>query len=207
VLFRRIQDRLATTTLEALRDQIKRITPSITQAQLGVTKPWTSRWQTAASVQLTSTGAIPPVPEVAGFESGRPATGHIVTASAQLIGLNLYSARDTHVWSTSLISSTALRGTLVSYNNSSFVAGVWQAEPSLQFYRDRSNAGTRTRRWTPGLRITYRGWKRWALESNLTVEFGRASRTSPDPRQPGLQMTTHETTHRTLWSLGARYEF
>ena len=41
----------------ALRDQIKRTTPMVTQAQLGITKPWTRNWQTAASVQLTNTGA------------------------------------------------------------------------------------------------------------------------------------------------------
>lgn len=207
VLFTRIQDKLATTTLQALREQIKRITPTITQAQIGVTKPWSKTWQTAASLQLTNTGAIPPVPEVAGFENGRPATGDIVTTSAQLIGLNLYSSRDTHVWSASAIRSPTLHGELLGYNNSSFVAEVWQFEPSLQFYRDRSDTGTRTRRLTPGLRITYRGWQRWALESNLTVEIGRASRQTPDPAGTGAIITTEESTHRINYSLGARYEF
>lgn len=207
VMFRRIQEKLATTTLAALRDQIKRITPMITQAQVGVTKPWSKTWQTALSVQLTNTGAIPPVPEVAGFELGRPATGNIITTSAQLIGLNLYSARDTHVLSTSVINSPTLKGLLVGYNNSSFVIDVWQVEPSLQYYRDRSDGGNRSQRWTPGLRVTYRGWERLALESNLTYEIGRATRLTPDPAQPGLQVTTEESTRRVNYSLGLRYEF
>ena len=207
VLFRRIQDRLANTTVAALRDQIKRITPNITQAQIGVTKPINKNWQTAGSVQLTSTGAIPPVPEVAGFENGRPATGNIVTTSAQLIGLNLYSARDTHVFSTSLISSPTLKGTLFTYNNSSLVAEIWQVEPSIQYYRDRNDTGSRSTRWTPGLRVTYKGWQRWAVESNLTYEIGRASRQTPDPNQLGSMVTTEESTHRVNYSLGARYEF
>lgn len=207
VLFRRIQDKLATTTLDALRDQVKRTTPMVTQAQLGITKPWTRNWQTAASVQLTNTGAIPPVPDVAGFENGRPATGNIITTSAQLIGLNLYSARDTHVLSTSFISSPALHGVLVAYNNSSFLAEVWQLEPTLQYYRDRTDSGSRSRRWTPGLRFTYRGWQRLALESNLSYELGRASRQTPDPAKPGAMITTEESTNRVTYSLGARYEF
>ncbi len=207
VLFRRIQDRLAGTTVAALRDQIKRITPNITQAQIGVTKPINKNWQTAGSVQLTSTGAIPPVPEVAGFETGRPATGNIITTSAQLIGLNLYSARDTHVFSTSLISSPSLHGTLFTYNNSSMVAEIWQVEPSIQYYRDRNDTGSRSQRWTPGLRVTYKGWQRWAVESNLTYEIGRASRQTPDPNQPGSMVTTEESTHRVNYSVGARYEF
>jgi tetratricopeptide (TPR) repeat protein len=207
VLFRTIQDKLATTTLSALRNQIKRSTPMVTQAQLGITKPWSKNWQTAASVQLTNTGAIPPVPEVAGFELGRPATGNIITTSGQLIGLNLYSARDTHVLSASFISSPSLKGTLVAYNNSSFLAEVWQVEPTLQFYRDHTDQGSRSRRWTPGLRITYRGWQRWALESNLSYEIGRASRQSADPLLTGGLTTTEESTRRVTYSLGARYEF
>jgi hypothetical protein len=194
--------------VQALRDQVKRSTPMITQAQLGITKPWNKNWQTGASVQLTNTGAIPPVPEVAGFEQGRPATGNVITTSAQLIGLNLYSARDTHVLSTSVISSPTLKGLLVAYNNSSFVAGDWQVEPTLQYYRDRNDEGSRSQRWTPGLRVTYRGWQHWALESNLSYEIGTASRQTPDPlASGGATTTTEETTRRVTYSLGARYEF
>jgi hypothetical protein len=208
VLYRTIQERLASTTVQALRDQVKRSTPMITQAQLGITKPWNKNWQTGASVQLTNTGAIPPVPEVAGFEQGRPATGNVITTSAQLIGLNLYSARDTHVLSTSVISSPTLKGLLVAYNNSSFVAGDWQVEPTLQYYRDRNDEGSRSQRWTPGLRVTYRGWQHWALESNLSYEIGTASRQTPDPlASGGATTTTEETTRRVTYSLGARYEF
>jgi tetratricopeptide (TPR) repeat protein len=207
ILFRRIEDRLATTTIEALREQIKRITPDITQAQLGVTKPMSKNWQIGGSVQLTSIGAIPPVPEVVGFETGRPASGNVYTASAQLIGLNLYSERDTHVLSTSQISSPSLKGTLVSYNNSSILFETWQFEPALQFYRDRNPEGGTSERWTPGLRITYRGFRRWALESNLTYELGKASRVTINPTDPTKFTTTEDSTNRINYSLGARFEF
>ncbi|MBL8359229.1 MAG: tetratricopeptide repeat protein [Rubrivivax sp.] len=204
VLYTRIADRLAGTTVAALRDQIKRITPMITKAQVGVTRPVTKNWQVAGSLQLTNTGAIPAVPEVAGFENGRPATGNIITASAQLIGLNLYSTRDTHVISASRISGPTLTGTLLGYNNSSLWADVWQVEPSLQYYRDRNGDGSTSRRWTPGLRLTYRGWQRWAIESNLTYEIGRASRRQ---ELTDTVSTTDESTHRVNYSLGARFEF
>ena len=139
--------------------------------------------------------------------AGRARTGNIVTTSAQLIGLNLYSSRDTHVLSTSYISSPTLKGLLVGYNNSSFYLDAWQVEPSLQFYRDRTEGGNRSQRWTPGLRITYRGWQHFALESNLTYEIGRATRYLADPAQPGSQITTEENTRRVNYSLGVRYEF
>lgn len=207
VLFTRIADKLSTTTLQALRDQIKRTTPFVTQAQLGVTKPVTKTWQVGASASLTNTGAIPPVPEVVGFENGRPATGNIYSVSAQLIGLNLYSPRDTHVFSTTGISSPALKGFLLSYNNSSIAWNVWQFEPSLQYYRDQTPQGSTSQRWTPGLRVTYRGWDRWALESSLTYELGRATRVAPDPADPTLNVTTRESSTRVNYALGARYSF
>ena len=207
VLFTRIADKLASTTLLALRDQIKRTTPFITQAQLGVTRPINKTWQVGASAQMTNTGAIPAVPEVVGFENGRPATGNIYSVSGQLIGLNLYSQRDTHVFSTTGISSPGLKGFLLSYNNSSLAWNVWQLEPSLQYYRDRNPQGSTNERWTPGLRVTYRGWDHWSLESSLTYELGKASRVTVDPNDPTLTTTTKESSTRVNYSLGARYSF
>ena len=207
VLYTRIADRLANTTLLALRDQIKRTTPFITQAQLGITRPVNKTWQVGASAQLTNTGAIPPVPEVPGFENGRLATGNIYSVSGQLIGANLYSQRDTHVFSTTGISSPDLQGILLSYNNSSIAWDVWQLEPSLQYYRDRNTQGSTNERWTPGLRATYRGWDRWSLESNLTYELGKASRVAVDPNDPALTITAKESSNRANYSLGARYSF
>lgn len=207
VIYTRIAERLANTTVEALRDQIRRTTPFVTQAQLGVTKPLNKTWSVGASAQMTNTGAIPPVPEVLGFENGRPATGNIYTPSLQLIGLNLYSNRDTHVWSATAISSSALKGWLLSYNLSSVGWEVWQFEPSLQYYQDRNPAGSTNQRLTPGLRITYRGWQHWSIESNLIYELGKASRVTPDSTDPTLTTTTHESSNRVNYSLGVRYEF
>lgn len=205
--FLTLKDRLATTTVAALRNQIKDITPYITQAQAGLTKPISAHWQIGGSGQLTRIGAIPPVPEVLGFETGRPATGNLYTVSGQLIGLNLYSSRDTHVLASSLITSPSLNGYLVSYNNSSIAWNVWQIEPSLQYFHDRTSQGGTDNRWTPGLRLTYRGWQRWALESTLTYEIGRSTRSTPDPTDPTLTTITRESSTRVNYSLGARYEF
>lgn len=207
VIFRNIQDRLANTTVAALRDQIRRLTPMVSQAQLGVTHPLSAHWTTGGSLQLTNTGAIPPVPEVPGFENGRPATGDIVSATAQLIGLNLLSERDTHVGAVTLIRSPQLDGMVLSYNQSAFWWSHWQVEPSLQYYRDRTAENSRSERWTPGLRVTYRGWKKLALESALTYEIGTASREAPDPGGSGQTVTTREGSNRASYSLGARLEF
>ena len=207
VLYTRIADKLATITLQELRDRIRRTTPFITQAQLGLTRPISKTWQIGASAQLTNTGAVPPVPEVVGFENGRAATGNIYTVSGQLIGLNLYSERDTHVLATSVIKSPTLDGFLLSYNNSSVVASDWQLEPSLQYYQDSTPQGSTSSRWTPGMRLTYRGWQKLSLESSFTYEIGKASRVGTDPSNPALSTNTKESSTRVNYSLGARYEF
>lgn len=206
-MYTRIADKLATTTLPALREQVRATTPFITQAQVGITKPITAHWQLGSSVQSTSIGEIPPVPEVPGFEQGRPATGRVLSLSGQVIGLNLYSARDTHVFSVTALSSANLDGLMLGYNNSSLVWEVWQVEPSLQFYRDENAQGGESSRWTPGLRATYRGFKRWSVESALTYEIGKATRVTPDPNDATLTITTKENSTRVNYSLGARYEF
>jgi hypothetical protein len=157
---------------------------------------------------MINTGAIPPAPEVAGFENGRPASGNIYTLSGQLIGLNLYSNRDTHVLAATPIHSPSLNGILLSYNNSSVLAEYWQFEPSLQYYGDRTHDGTtKIQRWAPGLRVTYRGWQRWALETSVTYELGRVTRQTPDANDPTITVTTRESSNRVNYSLGARYEF
>jgi hypothetical protein len=207
VLFSRISDKLATTTLAALRDQIKATTPFVTQAQAGFTRPINKTWQFGGSAQLTETGPIPPVPEVVGFENGVAASGKIASLTGQLIGLNLYSPRDTHVASGTIIYSHRLKGFLMAYNNSSTIDENWQLEPSLQYYQDSSIDNTKNQRWTPGMRVSYRGFKKWALESSLTYEIGKSSRVGADPLDPTLTTTTNESSSRVNYSLGARFEF
>jgi long-subunit fatty acid transport protein len=89
----------------------------------------------------------------------------------------------------------------------SVAAQAWQLEPSLHYDRDRSREGSTDQRWTPGLRVTYRGWERWAVQSSLTYELGKSSRITADTTDPTLTITTKESSNRANYSLGARYSF
>ncbi|MCW5636928.1 MAG: hypothetical protein KIT17_26595, partial [Rubrivivax sp.] len=207
VRFERIADRLATTTVEVLREQVRATTPFVTQAQLGFTRPLDKTWQLGANLQLTSTGAIPPVPGVPGFENGQPASGNLYALNVQVIGANLLGARDTHVWSATVLNGRAIEGWLLGYNHSSYLGAAWQLEPSLQLYRDKTPEGSTNQRVTPTLRLTWRGLKPWTVETSLTYEIGRATRLAPDPADPTLTVTTRESTRRVNYLLGTRYEF
>ncbi|MEY8878406.1 MAG: tetratricopeptide repeat protein [Leptothrix sp. (in: b-proteobacteria)] len=190
----RISDVLATTSIETLRDNVRATTAYSKQASLGVTTPINDHWQVGSDVRLISIGAIAPVADILPF--GQPATGNIVSLGGQLIGSNLYSARDTHVFNVSHQRAPTFQGQLLMYNNLSALNEFWQFEPSMQVYRQRSTDGLRIVRWKPGLRVTRRVAQSWVLESALDYEV---------TRQTGL--TRNEKTKRTFYYLGGRYDF
>ncbi len=196
----RLRDLLGTTTLEALREQVRATTSNTTQALLGVTAPLTPRWQLGADVRLTNVGAIPPVAVI--LPMGQPGTGNLWSVGSQLIGTNLYSSRDTHVASVTVLSGPLYKGVLLSYNNSTQWAEVWQFEPSLKLYAQNDDTGARVTRWTPGVRVTYRLGKQVAVESELSSEFSKS--TTP---ATATTLQRNESSNRVFYYLGGRYDF
>ncbi len=200
-------------TLADLRQRVKDLNSFTTQAVLGATTPLNTRWQLGGDIRFTQIGEIAPVPELLPY--GQKKT-EVLGLGGQLIGSNLYSARDTHVigvtWlkgSTQLVffpnpadlSSYSFRDStytavLLNYNNSSLITEALTLEPSIKLYRQTDNAGLKTTRWTPGLRLTYRVAKQITAESELTSEYSKSA--SP---------TRNESSNRVYYYLGARYDF
>jgi hypothetical protein len=193
-LARRVQDLLQTSNLETLRAQVNSITAMQTQGLLGFTTPLSANWQAGANLTYTNIGAIAPVAVI--LPSGQESTGDLWSGSAQLIGSNLYSARDTHIFSLSQLAGPTYHGTMLSYNNFSGLNESWQLEPSLRYYLQQDNDGTRTDRITPGFRITYHIQKQLSLETETTVEISKIE--GP---------TRFETARRMFYYFGGRYDF
>lgn len=191
---RRISDLLGTTSIEVLRDQVNGITALQNQAMVGVTTPMSSNWQVGSNVNYTNIGAIQPVAVI--LPNGQASTGDLWSLGLQMIGSNLYSVRDTHVFNLSLLSGPTYNGKLLSYNNLSGVNEHLHIEPSLRYYTQTDNTDTTTVRWTPGIRMTYRLVKQVSMESELSYEI--AERTGP---------MVAETSRRLFYYLGARYDF
>lgn len=191
---RHIQDLLATTPLTTLREQVKGVTAYQTQALAGVTTPLGGNWQIGADVRLTNVGEVRPVPVI--LPNGQPSTGNLWSVGTQLIGTNLYSSRDTHVFNASVLKGPTFSGTLLSYNNLSSLGAGWQLEPSLRYYRQTDTAGTTLVRWTPGLRLTYRVLQQVSLESELSYE-----------RSKSTSAARNETSALAFYYFGARYDF
>ena len=200
-------------TLADLRQRVKDLNSFTTQAVLGATTPLNTQWQLGGDLRFTQIGEIAPVPELLPY--GQKKT-EVLGLGGQLIGSNLYSARDTHVigltWlkgSTQLVffpnpadvSTYAFRDStytavLLNYNNSSLITEALTLEPSIKLYRQTDNAGLKTTRWSPGLRLTYRLAKQVSAESELTSEYSKSA--SP---------TRNESSNRVYYYLGARYDF
>ncbi len=193
-LARTVRELLLTTPLETLISRVKGITPFQNQAMLGYTTPVSPKWQAGANVNYTSIDEIPPVDVI--LPQGQAATGSLWSLGLQMIGSNLYSGRDTHVFNVNFLTGPTYNGQLYSYNNLTGINDTWQIEPSLRYYTQKDTSDTRTDRWTPGLRLTYRMRKQFALETEAQYEI---SRTVGPLRQ--------EDATRLFYYFGGRYDF
>jgi tetratricopeptide (TPR) repeat protein len=197
---RRIQDLLGVIPIDTLRQQVKGLTPYQTQAHIGGTTAITKNWQVGADFGLTNVDEIRPVVDL--LPEGQKSTGNLWNVGAQLIGTNLYSARDTHVFNLSLLGGPTYHGTLLSYNNLSSLSEKWQLEPSLKYYTQSDTAGSSNDIWTLGARATYRVRQQVALESELTYERSE-TKGAPTTAGPG----TNTSSARINYYLGGRYDF
>ena len=196
----RVQDLLGVTPIEILREQVKGITPYQTQAHIGGTTTVAKNWQVGADMSLTNVDEIQPVADL--LPNGQPSTGNLWSVGGQLIGTNLYSARDTHVFNLSLLGGPTYHGTLLSYNNLSGLTEKWQMEPSLKYYTQSDSAGASSDVWTAGVRLVYRVRQQVSLETELTYERSNATGA---PTSTGPGSTT--SSNRMNYFIGARYEF
>jgi len=197
---RRIDELLGTTPLETIQQQAHDLTAYQNQFRIGGTRTLSANWQTGADFSVTSVDEIKPVPSL-NF-TGQAATGNLWTVSGQMIGTNLYSARDTHVFNLSLMGGPNYRASLLSYNNLSQVSEKWQLEPSLKYYTQSGNAGDSNDVWTTGLRATFRVVNQVALESEMTYEHSN-SQGAATGSGPGAITSSA----RVNYYLGARVEF
>ena len=190
---RTLYELLQTQSLDLLRQQVRDTTAFSTQGMLSITHPLNANWQLGADVRLTNVGALHPVADI--LPNGQPGTGNVWSLGSQLIGTNLYSARDTHVLLLTLLKGPTYSGQLLSYNNSSALGEGWLLEPSIRFYAQQDDSGNHTQRWAPGLRASKRATGKLVVEGELSMEFSKSDGASRS-----------ESSNRTFYYLGLRYD-
>jgi hypothetical protein len=200
----RIQNLLGLYPIETLRQAVNDTTPYVNQAQIAGSTAIAKNWQVGGNLSLVNMDTIPPVDAV-GFPGQASTTGRAI--GAQLIGNNLYSARDAHVFNLSMSNDTTtgsptMRSNLLSYNNVSSLDERWQLEPSVKYLVVSAPTGYRVDSKSLGSRVTYRMLQQLAFEAELT--YTRANTHTP---AVGSAVSSDVSTNNTTFNLGLRYEF
>lgn len=190
---RSIQELLQTTPMDLLRSRVNSVTPFQSQASLGYNRPIHTNWQVGGNLNYTNVDEILPVADI--LPNGQPSTGDLWGAGFQIVGSNLYSARDTHVFSLNYMSGPTYTGVMLGYNNMTGFED-WQLEPSLRFYTQSTSDGTKTNRLTPGFRVSYRAIKKVSLESEISYEIAET-----------VGPTHKESSTRMFYYVGGRFDF
>lgn len=207
--FRRISDLMSCyNTLDELRYQVHEVTAMYSQGSLGFTTPISSRWQVGSTVGMLNVGSVAPVEGV--LPNGSPSTGDLWNMSAQMIGTNLYSSRDSHVYSLNYQSSAKNHGVQLSYNNMTSVGDNFQFEPSLRYILQNDDSAIssfvkKTKRLAPGLRMSYKLTKSLIIEVDYAYEYSVVDQ--PAGWNSSDVLDKRETSHNKTYSLGARYDF
>ena len=171
------------------------------QAQFSLTTPLNETWQFGADFGLINIGALPAVTLDDGTViEPSPATGNIYNYVLRAIGTNLFSGRDIHVFSLSYVdapeSALPYSGVQIAYNNTTYLGNKWVLEPSLKYYLQNTDPSTDLKRWTPGLRLSYR--VKETLSFDVEYIFEHATTNSPG---------TEDVSQTHYYSAGYRWDF
>ncbi|MFZ5539276.1 MAG: hypothetical protein ACOY5V_06000 [Pseudomonadota bacterium] len=190
-----IRDLLVTLSEDEIRQLAKTITAVATQGLVGVTTPLSQHWQVGADVRLVKVGALPEVVVNGVTMPAQPATGNVISYSLQSIGSNLYSSRDSSVFTLMLVNGPTYDSWLLTYNNVTGLFERWSFEPSLRYYQQRDTTDVKLARVSPSLRLSWRPTQASVLELDYLLE--RTRTTAP---------TTSDTTTRHFLSIGYRLD-
>jgi len=196
---KRVSDMLGKYTIEQLRDNVGTNMAYQNQFTMGANHALNEKWTVGADFGVSNTDEIPINIEL---PAASPATGNLWSASARVIGSNLYSLRDTNVLSVSLSGGPNDHSTQLSYNNMTSLGEKWQLEPSVRYLTNTSNAGSSRDAWTLGMRGTYRVREQISLESEVTYELSDST-----TRDATTWATSTTSSSNTNYYLGARVEF
>jgi hypothetical protein len=163
------------------------------QALFSVTRAISPKWQGSVDLRYSDVGALP---KVGDFEA-MPATGGQVNVGLQLTGSNVYSSRDIVGINLSVLKSDTLRGTQLALNNMTGLRdNKLSLEPSIRFYTQTDNTGTKVLRVSPGVRLSYKLSDRASLTGETIYEKSKTD-----------GVTNHEDSSSVFFYAGYRYDF
>jgi len=203
--FRQISDLMACFgTLPDLREYVHEVTAMYSQGTVGVTTPINQRWQIGGNLGFMNIGQVAAVPNIM---AEQPGTGNMLNGMLQLIGSNLYSSRDSSVFSLNQSVSPVvmdgagnpaggIHGTMLSYNNSTSIGERWQIDPALRLYHQTNHLNEKQDRIAPSFRLSYKVTRQFTADADFSYE-----------QTTDHKLTQTLTTRAQTYSIGARYDF
>jgi hypothetical protein len=155
----------------ALRDEAKAFTPISKVYLIGITQSFAEKWQFGFDFRVSSLTGTPAI----GVLPAIPGTGNIYTYTAQLIGTSLTRLQDILVVNGSVLRGSLLDGVQAGIDWRFIPVALLTLEPSLKYYHQTDNLGTRLTRFTPGVRLIYQLRERFSLEGEYDFERTRMS--------------------------------
>lgn len=192
----------------ALRDLALQRTATSNMAQIGVTKPLSSKWQVGGDVRVTNTTGLSAsgrdpatnipagTPYIEGYLDANPSRGTEKTITGQVIGSGLYKAGDIWSFSATLNTSSNVSGNSFFVYNHLDLTGGWTLDSSLQLSKWTDQFNAVTTRFSPMVRGAYR------LRDQLTFDVDGGFENT---KYEGALATTK--TVRFFGSAGVRWDF
>ena len=174
-----------------LLQQSKGITPISDLYSIGLTHPFSARWQLGADVKLSRVSGTSAV----GQYPAAPPSGNLWVYTVQAIGTGLLNSNDVFVASLSLNRAETFDGTSASV---SYVRVIerWRLEAGLKYYGQTDLNDLRLTRWTPNAKAGYRWGEHLTFEGEAGAEISRL-------RGP----TQSEDSRRHYFNIGFRWDF
>ena len=188
-----IKSQLQTKSYEQLKQQALNLTSTTDIRSVGISHPFSPRWQAGFDVQTAHTSST--VGSV-----NQPATadtGTVYTYSGNLIGTGIFTQRDVNVINVSHIVAPTYDANSYSFTNRLLWGPSWGLDTTLSWF---TQSDTSTRTDTDRFSYTLRPSYKWKENITLEAEFGEEHTTSKGP-------TTEDTTRGRYWSLGYRWDF
>jgi tetratricopeptide (TPR) repeat protein len=188
-----IKSQLQTKTYDQLKQQALNLTSTTDLHSVGISHPFSARWQAGFDVQSARTSST----VGSANQAPQPDTGNIRTYSGNIVGNGIFTQRDVNVISISHIVAPTYDGNSSSLTNRLIWGPSWSLDTTLSWYAQHdSSSNSDLERFTPSIRPGYK----WKHNITFEAEFGEEHTVNKAP-------TTEETTRRRYWSLGYRWDF
>lgn len=173
---------------------VKALVPESDMAMFGVTKQVTDRWQVGGDIRATHIGAT----DGAGAVEAQPGISDNYTLTLQAIGTNTLFKNDTSVIMASFVQDPQYNAQNLSFSNSVMLQEKWRVDSALRYYQEARDAGQKTWKINPTVRLNYHFRENMSFEAELNID-----RTHTDDP---VAVTKTTTWRETLFA-GYRWDF